>query len=244
MTLLRNLVVFGLCLVAVGCATAPPRVSPRTPSEEDRRVIGRALGPLLHTAGIWRGRQDGCATGLGILPVKAINLGVGPHPTCKFSLLVTEGALEILPPEELQAALAHEIGHVELGHFAARTVRREAERETRNRIEERGATGGVVATAIPVIGPLLAWGVVGTQAAAQTATEGAYRSYDQAEESAADRYAVDLLNRLPGSPPRCRFLAALLERLERERATPLWSGWLTTHPSPATRLGAVKGVCV
>ena len=63
-------------------------------------------------------------------------------------------------------------------------------------------------TAVPVIGPLLAVAVIGSQAAAQTATESAYRAYDQAEETAADRYAVDLLNPLQAGPavtrsPRC-----------------------------------------
>jgi Zn-dependent protease with chaperone function len=233
-----------VALLAVGCATAPPaRVAPRAATEDDRRLIGRALAPLLFAAGIWRGPQDGCAVGLGILPVKAINLGVAPHPTCKFSLIVTEGALATLPPEELQAALAHELGHVELGHFAARKERREAERESQRQIEERSTTAGAVATAIPIIGPLLALGVAGTQAAAETVTEGTYRSYDQREESAADRYATELLNRLPGTPSRCRFLAALLVRLDRERSTPIWRGWLSTHPSPGTRLEAVKGAC-
>lgn len=207
-------------------------------------MVGRALVPLLTTAGIWRGPQDGCAAQLGILPVAAINLAVAPSRSCKFALLVTEGALSSLPAEELQAALAHELGHVELGHFAARSDRRADERETQRTIDERASTGTGIATAIPGIGPLIALGIAGGHAAAQAAAEGTYRKYDQAEESAADRYAVDLLNRLPGSPPsRCRHLAALLARLDRERAAPLWSGWLSTHPSPATRLEAVKEKC-
>jgi len=234
----------GVCLLALGCATSPPaRVSPRESTPDEKRELSRALAPLLYTAGVWRGPQDGCAVALGILPVKAINLGVAPHPTCKFALLVTEGALRVLPPEELQAALAHELGHVQLGHFSARKERREAERTAQKRIEERGTTAGAVATAVPVVGPLLAMAVIGTQAAAQTATEGTYRSYDQAEESAADRFGAELLDRLPGTSPRCGSLAALLERLERERSAPLWSGWLSTHPSPAKRLEAVRGVC-
>jgi Zn-dependent protease with chaperone function len=156
---------------------------------------------------------------------------------------VTEGALEILPPEELQAALAHELGHVELGHFAARSSRRETESQAKQQIDERATTGGAIAAAIPVIGPIIGLGIAGSHAAAQTATESTYRGYDQAEESAADRYAVNLLNRLPGAVPACRHLIGLLQRLDRERQAPLWSGWLSTHPSPAARLEAVKGLC-
>lgn len=183
----------------------------------------------MREAGIWRGPQDGCAIGLGILPVGTINLGVAPHPTCKFSLLVTEGALDILPTEELQAAFAHEIGHVQLGHLSARQTRREAEqaaRETKEAVEEGTAGAFVTAT-------------VSSGASA----DGQYRSYDREEEGAADRFAVDLLNRLPGVPRGCRALVALIERLERESATPLLSGWSSTHPSPATRLETVRGAC-
>ncbi|OGK86343.1 MAG: hypothetical protein A2X52_08235 [Candidatus Rokubacteria bacterium GWC2_70_16] len=180
--------------------------------------------------------------GLGILPVSAINLGVAPHPNCKFSLLVTEGALATLPREELQAALAHEIGHVELGHFAARKARRVAERETKQKIDDTGTTGGAVATAIPIIGPLVALGIMGTQVAAETSAEGRYRSYDREEELAADRFALALLGRLPGPEP-CRALLALLARLERERKASLWSDWLSTHPSPGARLETAREAC-
>src|SRR4030095_4351544 len=79
------------------CATAPPKPPARpaiqTPArtEADRFRVSAALAPLLRTAGVWRGPEDGCAVGLGILPLKHIKLGVGPHPTCRFSLLLPEG---------------------------------------------------------------------------------------------------------------------------------------------------------
>ena len=232
----------GIALLAAGCASAPARVAPRAATEEDRRQVARALGPLLIVAGLWRGPADGCAASVAVLPVKTITVGVAPHPTCKVGLLVTEGALATLPAPELQAALAHEIGHVQLGHFAARAERRTAERDAQRKIEERGTTAGAVATAIPLIGPLLALVVIGTQAAAETATESTYRSYDQAEERAADGFAADLLSRLPGGAG-CQPLAALLERLDRGRSLSLWASWLSTHPSPAERLEAIKGAC-
>jgi Zn-dependent protease with chaperone function len=229
-------------LVTAACASVPAKVPARAATDEDRRAIGRALAPLLRAAGLFKGPGNGCDAALGVLPTPAINLGVGPHPSCTIALLVTEGALTTLPYEELMAALAHELGHAQLGHFAARRDRRVAEREAKQKIEERGTTAGAAVTAVPVIGPLLAVAVIGSQAAAQTATESTYRGYDQAEESAADRYAVDLLNALSGGS-RCHALAALLERLDAARSGPPWRDWLSTHPSPAHRLEVVKGIC-
>ena len=51
-----------------------------------------------------------------------------------------------------------------------------------------GTTGAAAATAIPIIGPLIAIGIMGTQVAAETAEEGKHRSYDREEELAADRF--------------------------------------------------------
>lgn len=203
-----------------GCATAPPpkpparpAIQPRAPTEDDRFRISAALAPLLRTAGVWRGPEDGCAVGLGILPMKNINLGVAPHPKCLFSLLVTEGALAKLPPEELRAALAHELGHVELEHSVARRARRQQERSA---------------------GPMLS---------REPAELAKFRAYDREEERAADRYAVDLLNRLPGDGTRCRALSALLRQLDRESRRSRSYNWLSTHPSPTARLEAIKEIC-
>lgn len=117
-----------------GCAGAPPAartrpaVKPREATEDERFKISAALSPLLRASGHWRGPEDGCAVALGVLPQKNINVGVGPHPSCRFSLLVTEGALERLPAEEMRAALAHELGHVELEHLGSRRARRQVEK--------------------------------------------------------------------------------------------------------------------
>jgi Zn-dependent protease with chaperone function len=232
-------------LLLAGCATrAPePRAKVREATEDERRVIARAVLPLMVVSGTWRGTQDGCAAALGVLPVDRINLGVAPSTTCKVSLVVTEGALRNLPGDELQAALAHELGHVRLGHFEARVQRRRDEREQQKGIESAGTLGGVIATAIPVIGPLLAVGVAGTQAAAEAAAEGRYRAYDRGEEEAADRFAADLLRRLPGGDERCEALVRLFERLGREGAGARWGDWLSTHPAPARRAEAIRAEC-
>jgi Zn-dependent protease with chaperone function len=202
-----------------GCASAPPppsafpAVKPRAATDDDRFKISAALAPLLRTSAVWRGPEDGCAVALGVLPLAAINLGVAPHPRCRFSLLATEGALERLPPEELRAALAHELGHVELEHFGARRARRQAERDG----------GGMVSR--------------------EPAELAKFRAYDREEERAADRYAAELLNRLPGDGTRCRALVALLRRMQREARRPEYHNWLSTHPSPGARLESIREVC-
>src|SRR6266849_9965580 len=129
---MRLLALLSLCLLLVGCASArkPPLRSPTGPEEAKLRD---ALAPLLAASGIWHGSDDGCAVALGIETLRAIDLGVGPHPRCKFGLVVTTGALRSLDQDELQTALAHEIGHVQLGHFSSREARRQVEPKGPNR---------------------------------------------------------------------------------------------------------------
>jgi Zn-dependent protease with chaperone function len=229
------------CLLAVlasACATTPTkRVPLRAATDDERRMVGQAIAPLLTTSGLWRGPSDGCAVALAVRPVPAINLGVAPHRECRFALVVTEGALKTLPPAELRAGLAHEIGHVESGHFATRAQRRAAEQQTRKEIDEKGPTRNP-ATAIPVIGPLIAIGIVASQGVAEAKADAEYRSYDREEEYAADRYALDLLARLPGDPPACLGLLTLLERLQEQGGTRI-----RDHPLPAERAKAARERC-
>lgn len=142
-------------------------------------------------------------------------MAVGPHPPNMFGLTITAGALKSLEPFELQAALAHELGHVQLGHFESRAERRQGESPGLAKASDDG--------------------------------EDALRrnrAYDREEEFAADRYAVELLDRLPGSPGRgCADMLLLLERLDLEMTEPAWSNWLSTHPTPAARLQSIRTEC-
>ncbi len=236
-----------LCAVVVtGCATtpsAPPRPPIRDATTEEREVIARLLVPLLITSGIWTGPTDGCAVALGILPSPAINLSVGPNPQCKFSLVITEAAYNTLSHDELRAALAHEIGHVQLGHFAARKERRAAEKKARDDISEKSTTAGAAVTAIPIIGPILAIGVAGNQMVNEQNVQSQYRAYDREEEFAADRYGQDLLELVIGRVRACAAEVTLLERLVQAPAARSWSAWINTHPQPAERLKMAREVC-
>jgi Zn-dependent protease with chaperone function len=249
---MRRVAVLALGLVlllAAGCATTtpepapPPRLKVRDATPEERETISRVLVPLLITSGIWTGPGDGCAVALGILSGNAINLAVGPNAKCRFSLGITEEALKVLPPDELRAGLAHEIGHVQLGHFTARKERRAAEKKTRDEISEKSTTTGAAVTAIPIIGPLLAIGVAGTQMATDSSVESEYRAYDRGEENAADRYGQDLLELVIGRVRACQAEVALLERLVQAKASRPWAAWLSTHPRPEDRLKEAKEHC-
>ncbi len=192
---MRHLLVLILCVAVTGCAsakrpdskTASPPVL-RGPTPEEQAKVDEVLAPLVSASGICRS---------------------------EFVIRITTGALTGLEPSELQAALAHELGHVQLGHFESREVRRRAERST----------------------------AAGPNGATDEALR-ANRASDREEELAADRYAVELLDQLPGSRGRgCADMLVLLERLDLEQLTPGWANWLSTHPTPASRLQSLQAEC-
>src|SRR5437870_2608837 len=90
------------------------------------------------------------------------------------------------------------------------TPRAATEEEKKTREDnERGS----VLAAIPLIGPILAVGVMGSQIASETAIEGKYRAYDREDEFAADRFALNLLERVTGRIRACQGTMGILERL-------------------------------
>jgi Zn-dependent protease with chaperone function len=218
---MRLLLVAILCVALTGCvsvkapdrrAATPPVL--RGPTPEEQAKVDVVLAPLVSASGICRPAES-CAVGLAVEPLQRIHVAAGPAPPKKFVIRITTGALRSLEPSELEAALAHELGHVQLGHFESREVRRLAERPT-----EAGSNGA-------------------SDEALRT-----NRASDRDEEFAADRYAVELLDRLPGSPGHgCTNMLLLLERLDLEQLTPGWANWLSTHPTPAARLQALQREC-
>jgi len=202
-----------LSSVIVGCASAKPPVL-RAASSEEQAKVDAALSPLIQVSGLCRPKEP-CAIGLAIEVRQRIHVAAGPAPQKKFVLRITTGALRSLQPAELQSALAHELGHVQLGHFESRAMRHQAERSPEVALNGTGAD--VVR---------------------------ASRASDREEEFAADLYAVELLDRLPGGPRRgCTDMLLLLERLDLEQLTPGWANWLSTHPTPASRLQALQKKC-
>jgi Zn-dependent protease with chaperone function len=210
---MRPLVFAALSLVLAGCASAKrPEIRGATPEEQAK--VDAALTPLVHASGLCRPKEP-CAVGLAIEVRQRIYVAAWPASQKKFVLRITTGALRSLQPSELRSALAHELGHVQLGHFESREVRHQTARCTEAAVN--GASKEVVR---------------------------ASRASDRAEEFAADRYAVELLDRLPGGPGRgCTDMLLLLELLDLEQLTPGWATWLSTHPTAAARLQALEAGC-
>ena len=201
---MRLILFAALSLVLAGCASAKrPELRAATPEEQAK--VDAALTPLIQASGLCRPKEP-CAVGLAIEVRQRIYVAAWPASEKKFVLRITTGALRSLQPSELQSALAHELGHVQLSHFESREVRHQAERSAE-----------VVRVS---------------------------RASDREEEFAADRSAVELLDRLPGEPGRgCTEMLLLLERLDLEQLTPGWGNWLSTHPTPAARLQALQAEC-
>ena len=141
----RVLLVAVVVAVATAACATVSTVRPRAGTEEESELLRAALTPLLAELRDPRVHRPGCTVAVGIVPVPRINAGVargtGTCPT--FSLLVTEGALRRLPVPMLRAVLAHELGHLALGHTPGKTSRdneAEADRfavELLKRIESR-----------------------------------------------------------------------------------------------------------
>ena len=125
-----------LALAGGGCAaSAPAPVRLRGSTQPEAARVMEAIGPLLIelgyplTAAASPTLTDGCRIGLVVVPAPWINAGARPglsSPCVRFTLFLTEGTLRKLPTAQLRAVLAHELGHVHLGHFQQRRDRREA----------------------------------------------------------------------------------------------------------------------
>ena len=209
-----RLVLFAvLSLVLAGCASAKrPELRASTPEEQAK--VDAALTPLIQASGLCRPKEP-CAVGLAIEVRQRIYVAAWPVSQKKFVLRITTGALRSLQPSELQSALAHELGHVQLSHFESREVRHQAERPPQAAVN-----------------------------AASDEVVRASRASDREEEFAADRYAVGLLDRLRGDPGRgCTDMLLLLERLDLEQLAPGWANWVSTHPTAAARLQTLQAEC-
>lgn len=248
------LVALALALAAAGCATAArPRPEPmkvRPANTEEAMQIARAITPLLvaldypfeRTPAGFRMKAD-CRVTLGILVTSRINAAVAPgqsSPCVYFRLLVTETALTTLPERELRAIMAHELGHVHLGHFALA--------QDRKHLQENWQKGllaaGEAAAHVPILGLPALVGLMGVKAVAGAGAEVAIRSFKREDEAEADQFATVLLRRVAGNQalPACLGLAELFERLGAD-GQPRSAEWLSTHPSPERRAETIRNEC-
>jgi Zn-dependent protease with chaperone function len=193
-------------------------------------------------------RRAGCPIGFAVLDTSALNAWVSvraepmkpaapvrpvgetrevrssdqspsPPPQCRqFSLTVTSGVLA-LPPEELRAVVAHDLGHVYLGHIHA----------ARNAQIRR------------LVAEILIVGIIPTLMM-HAETYPFMTTFSQSQEADADRFAVDLLIRSGSS---CGALAVVFERFQQaqERSSTVKFEWLSSHPSPERRIETVRDLC-
>jgi hypothetical protein len=153
---------------------------------------------------------------------------------CTHSLLVTEGALNSLADEPLQAVLAHELSHYTLGHLEAYA--------SRHRIKTAFKTFFYVVSQITWIGYIV--GNVGS-----LATSAVSNAYTREDETAADvegaRFLREASLQWPGPyrPTGCEQMAKALDILRQHSGDQLWADYLGDHPSLPTRIEAVRNFC-
>ena len=126
--------------------------------------------------------------------------------------------------EELASVIAHELGHVALGHTRKRMI----DFSGQNAI--RVALATVFNRFLPGIGPFIASGIVTLLAA----------GLSRSDEYEADEYAAALLTKSGiGTGPQ-KTLFAKLEGLTGMAGGP--PAWLASHPSTADRIHAIEAL--
>ncbi len=126
--------------------------------------------------------------------------------------------------EELASVIAHELGHVALGH----TRRRMIDFSGQNAV--RVALSAVLGRLLPGIGILIANGLVHLLMA----------GLSRKDEYEADEYAAALLTKAGiGTAPQKALLTRLEGMLGMRGAPPVW---MASHPKSADRVRAIEGL--
>ncbi len=126
--------------------------------------------------------------------------------------------------EELASVIAHELGHVALGHSRRRMIDFSGQNATRL------ALAAVLNRFLPGIGALIAGGLVTILAA----------SLSRADEYEADAYAAALLTKAGiGTRPQ-KALFSKLGTLTGHSGSP--PAWIASHPSSADRIRAIEAL--
>ncbi|MBY6090071.1 M48 family metalloprotease [Maritimibacter alkaliphilus] len=127
--------------------------------------------------------------------------------------------------EELASVIAHELGHVALGHSRRRMIDFSGQNALRTTL------GMVLSRILPGIGPMIAGGLTTLLAA----------SLSRSDEYEADAYAAALLTKAGfGTAPQ----VSLFEKLDaltkgRAGAAP---AWLLSHPKTTDRIRAIRAL--
>jgi len=128
---------------------------------------------------------------------------------------ITTGLLKKASDEQLRGVLAHEIAHDDLGHVA------------KAQVLGAGLNIGMVLLEQIIPGSSAVTPIAGTLIA---------RGYSRREEYAADQHGVELLKRAGYAPETMERSLEWILREEKEGG----GGFLSTHPSTADRIAALR----
>lgn len=205
--------------LAAGCAVQTvPAPSPRTtaggPSTRQvdpaqARRLQRLMVPLIQAMNRPRPLSQ---VRVGLVDDDAINAASAGGGV----FYVTTGLLEQASDDRLQAVLAHEVAHDDLGHVA-----------------RAQALGAGLNVGIILLDQLLP----GSRAITPIAGTLIARGYSRNEEYAADRHGVELLRRIGRPPQQMIDTLAWLIQTTGSRGG---GGFFDTHPAPGDRLEALR----
>lgn len=195
-----------------------------------RRELDARSSPLADP--ILRHHTDAMARVLGLktIPVRVYEIEpVNGLAAPDGRIFITRGFLRkyregLVTAEELASVIAHELGHVALGHSRRRMI------DFSGQNALRMALGMMLARFIPVVGWALASGLTRLVAA----------RLSRQDEYEADAYAAALLSKAGiGTGPQ-KALFAKLEGLTGASGRPL--AWLASHPAVEERIAALEAL--
>ncbi len=181
--------------------------------------LERALRRLAETAGVEH-------ISVRVLDEPMINGLVTPTG----DIFVTRGLIDAvrggrITPPEFASVVAHELGHMALGHTRRRTL------DVAIAQAVHTVVGGLLARLIPVIGWYLA----------RLLSMVFVTTLSRKDEFEADRYATALMIRSGlGAEPQARMLEKLLDLTPGADALEGPAGWLASHPPVRQRAEAIR----
>ena len=214
-------IVLGCFLLSACVIAAPAPDSGRAPRQESapstsRRIDAREVERLRRVmVPLFRGMDQPCwveQARVGIVDEDGINAANAGN--CEF--YVTMGLLRRANDDQLRGILAHELAHQDLGHVA--------------RAQVLGAGLGILSAGLQQLFP--AAGVL-----APIAGELVARGHSRNEEYAADRHAVQILQRTGHS--RDDLVDALIW-IRRVSGGSSGGGFLSTHPALDDRITTIQ----
>jgi predicted Zn-dependent protease len=213
----RNFVTWFLAptvfVMIAGCAVSSDPAAPSAPdirqvSPAQAQRLYKIMTPLLKAM---NNPKDPKQVYIGILDDEDINAANAGGA----QFYVTRGLLQKANDQQLRGIMAHEIAHEDLGHVA--------------KLQTLGVGLNLGVILLEELFP-------GSSAVTPIAGSLIVRGYSRSEESAADRHAVDILNRAGYSKTD---LINSLEWIERQSGGG-GGGFLSTHPATADRIEALK----